>query len=62
MLNDNDVGLKTTGDAPMDHNLLRHISSICNQLPAMTSKSFDAAFLQVCACYQSALICYSGDV
>uniref|UniRef100_K3WB84 COP9 signalosome complex subunit 6 n=1 Tax=Globisporangium ultimum (strain ATCC 200006 / CBS 805.95 / DAOM BR144) TaxID=431595 RepID=K3WB84_GLOUD len=34
------------GEAPMDHNLLRHISSICNQLPAMTSQSFDAAFLQ----------------
>ncbi|TYZ57682.1 hypothetical protein PybrP1_001746 [[Pythium] brassicae (nom. inval.)] len=34
------------GDAPMDRNLLRHISSVCNQLPAMTSKSFDASFLQ----------------
>lgn len=31
----------------MDHNLLRHISSICNQLPAMSSESFDAAFMQV---------------
>lgn len=35
------------GEAPMDRNLLRHISSICNQLPAMTSQNFDAAFLQV---------------
>ena len=33
-----------SGEAPMDHNLLRHISSICNQLPAMPSEHFDAAF------------------
>uniref|UniRef100_M4B700 COP9 signalosome complex subunit 6 n=1 Tax=Hyaloperonospora arabidopsidis (strain Emoy2) TaxID=559515 RepID=M4B700_HYAAE len=33
-----------SGEAPMDHNLLRHISSICNQLPAMQSEHFDAAF------------------
>ncbi|RLN96776.1 hypothetical protein BBJ28_00011045 [Nothophytophthora sp. Chile5] len=34
------------GEAPMDHNLLRHISSICNQLPAMKSQHFDGAFTQ----------------
>ncbi|KAE8911030.1 hypothetical protein PF005_g2121 [Phytophthora fragariae] len=34
------------GEAPLDHNLLRHISSICNQLPAMKSEHFDAAFTQ----------------
>ncbi|KAG7378410.1 COP9 signalosome complex subunit 6 [Phytophthora boehmeriae] len=34
------------GEASLDHNLLRHISSICNQLPAMKSESFDAAFTQ----------------
>lgn len=34
----------------MDRNLLRHISSVCNQLPAMTSKSFEASFLQVRKC------------
>lgn len=39
----------------MDHNLLRHISSICNQLPAMTSKNFDAAFLQVSPCFSNVL-------
>uniref|UniRef100_A0AAV1VLS2 COP9 signalosome complex subunit 6 n=1 Tax=Peronospora matthiolae TaxID=2874970 RepID=A0AAV1VLS2_9STRA len=33
-----------SGEAPMDHNLLRHISSVCNQLPAMQSEHFDAAF------------------
>lgn len=31
----------------MDYNLLRHISSICNQLPAMTSDKFESAFTQV---------------
>ncbi|GMF27250.1 unnamed protein product [Phytophthora fragariaefolia] len=34
------------GEAPLDHNLLRHISSICNQLPTMKSEHFDAAFTQ----------------
>ncbi|KAE9049091.1 hypothetical protein PR003_g649 [Phytophthora rubi] len=32
------------GEAPLDHNLLRHL--ICNQLPAMKSEHFDAAFTQ----------------
>ena len=34
------------GEAPLDHNLLRHISSICNQLPVMKSEHFNAAFTQ----------------
>lgn len=32
----------------MDYNLLRHISSICNQLPAMSSDKFESSFTQVC--------------
>ncbi|CAH0477286.1 unnamed protein product [Peronospora belbahrii] len=34
------------GEAPLDYNLLRHISSICNQLPVMKSEQFNAAFTQ----------------
>ncbi|KAI9908439.1 hypothetical protein PsorP6_004237 [Peronosclerospora sorghi] len=34
------------GEAPLDHNLLRHICSICNQLPVMKSDHFDATFTQ----------------
>ncbi|TMW55113.1 hypothetical protein Poli38472_013875 [Pythium oligandrum] len=34
------------GEVQADHNLLRHISSLANQLPALSSQQFDAAFLQ----------------
>ncbi|KAJ0405513.1 hypothetical protein P43SY_011361 [Pythium insidiosum] len=34
------------GEIAADHNLLRQISSMCNQLPALSSPQFDASFLQ----------------
>ncbi|GLD99932.1 hypothetical protein PINS_up008660 [Pythium insidiosum] len=34
------------GEISADHNLLRQISSLCNQLPALSSPQFDASFLQ----------------
>ncbi|KAJ0406154.1 hypothetical protein ATCC90586_001200 [Pythium insidiosum] len=34
------------GEIAADHNLLRQISSLCNQLPALSSPQFDASFLQ----------------